>query len=141
MNYEEFMKNIGHVPAKIIASVNKKDTASISMEGRGLELLALSLDISKSVIQKAYIDVDDYCNMLKQGIKGKIDDSKAYEESKEHSKAISREQFTDAYKQVLRDVLDDKDIDVKEKVLASLLVTKYVNQMCEKLFGEGLKNE
>lgn len=54
-------------PAKIKAETKKDGQLSIKFEGRGLELMALSLSISESIIKdsKGAITVDDYCHMLK----------------------------------------------------------------------------
>ncbi len=141
MNFEEFDKMVGTKPAKIEAKTDKKNNASVYLEGRGLELMALSMQIAEDVMKQTHTDVDSYCEMLKEGIKGKNDDSKADEESKEESKAITKEQFKKAYQQVLDDVFDDKDLDFKEKFAFSLLLTKCVNDMCKFLFDEGLRDE
>lgn len=141
MNFKEFEKMVGNRPAKIEAEVNKKGVGTLSLEGRGLELMALSMQIAEDVMKKTHTDVEKYCVMLKEGIRGKNDDSKADEESKEESKAITKEQLKKAYQQVLDDVFDDKDLDFKEKFAFSLLLTKCVNDMCKFLFDEGLRDE
>lgn len=141
MTFEEFINKVDTKPAKIEANVDKKCDAIISLEGRGLELLSLSMQIAESVMKKTRTDVDDYCNMLKQGIKGKIDDSKADEESKEESQAITKKQFKDAWIEVLKDIVKDNDLDGAGTLAVTLVTAKYVDTLCKKLFGEGLTNE
>ena len=71
----------------------------------------------------------------------KKDDSKTDEESKEKSKSITKEDFKKAFTKVLDNLMHDKDFDVAQILMFSLVFTKYTNEMCESLFGEGLKNE
>lgn len=141
MNFKEFEKMVDNEPAKIEAKVDKKGEGTFHLEGRALELMALSMQIAVEVMKKTDTDVEEYCVILKEGIRGKNDDSKAYEESKEESKSITKEQFKKAYEQVFDDLLDDNDFDFKLKFAFSLLLTKSVNDMSKSLFGEGLKDE
>jgi len=141
MNFEKFQKMVGNQPAKIEAQTDKKGEGTILLEGRGLELMALSMQIAQDVIEKTHTDVENYCGMLKEGISGKNDDSKADEESKEESKSITKEQFKEAWKKVMDDLLDDKDLDATKVLLFSMVSTKCANDMCEYLFGEGFKDE
>jgi len=99
------------------------------------------MQIAQDVIEKTHTDVENYCGMLKEGISGKNDDSKADEESKEESKSITKEQFKEAWKKVMDDLLDDKDLDATKVLLFSIVSTKCANDMCEYLFGEGFKDE
>lgn len=141
MEFEEFKKTIGIEPAKIKANADKYNNASVRIEGRGLELLALSMEIARAVMENTHTDVDSYCEMLKKGSNGKKDDSKTDEESKEKSKSITKEDFKKAFTKVLDNLMHDKDFDVAQIMLVSLVFTKYTNEICESLFGEGLKNE
>lgn len=141
MEFEEFEKKIGVKPAKIEAKADKYSSASLRLEGRGLELLALSMQIATAVMEQTHTDVDSYCEMLKEGFNDKNDDSKTDEESKEKSKTITKEDFKKAFTKVLDNLMHDKDCDVAKIMIASLVFTKYTNEMCESLFGEGLKME
>ena len=67
----EFEKMIGSESAKIEAKSDKYDKASVRLEGRGIDLLALSMEVAKDVIENTSIDVDSYCEILKEGFNGK----------------------------------------------------------------------
>lgn len=141
MNFKEFEKMVDTEPAKIEAKVDKKGESTLYFEGRGLQLMALSMEIAKNVMKETHTDVEKYCAILKEGILVKNDDSKAYEESKEESKSITKEQFKKAYEHVLDDLFDNNDLDFKGKFAFAVLLTKSVNDMSKSLFGEGLKDE
>ena len=141
MTFEEFDKMVGTKPAKIEAKADKKGNGTILLEGRGLELMGLSMQIAEDVMKKTNTDVDSYCEILKEAINGKNDDSKATEESKEKSKLITKEQFEKAWKKVITDILDDEDLSFDSKFKFSMVSTKCADNMCVFLFGEGLKDE
>lgn len=137
MTFEEFTKMVGTQPAKIEANVDEKCDARILLEGRGFELMGLSMQIAQDVMEKTHTDVDDYCQMLRDGINGKNDDSKADKESK----SITMEQFKDAWMEVLKDIVKDNDLDGAGTLAVTVVTTKYVDTLCKKLFGEGLTHE
>ena len=140
MTFEKFIKMVGTKPAKIEANADEKCDAIISLVGRGFELLGLSMQIAESVMEKTHTGVDDYCNMLKRGIKNdfQVRDSK---KSKEEPKSITKEQFKDAWMEVLKDIVKDNDLDGAGTLAVSVVTTKYTDTLCKKLFGEGLTNE
>lgn len=92
MTFEEFEKMVDTKPAHITAKSDEKDNTSIEMEGRGIELLALSLAISESMISKFPLTADDYCEMLKDGIIMRETMSKETidKENEEIKKAVSK---------------------------------------------------
>lgn len=137
MNFEKFQKMVGNQPAKIEANVDEKCDARILLEGRGFELMGLSMQIAEDVMKQTHTDVDSYCEMLKEGIKGKNDDSKADKESK----LITMKQFKDAWMEVLKDIVKDNDLDGAGTLAVTVVTTKYVDTLCKKLFGEGLTHE
>ena len=59
---EELFKN---KPAKITAESDDKGIMSIMLEGRGIELLALSVAISQKVLEGCPMTVSEYCGLLK----------------------------------------------------------------------------
>jgi len=67
--FEKLMKEISiNKPAKIIAECDDKGKMTSSFEGRGIELLAVSIAISENIIKTSHISVNDYCEMLKMGV-------------------------------------------------------------------------
>lgn len=99
MTFEEFEKMMSRKPAKITATCDEKDNTSIEIEGRGIELLALSLEISENVLSKLPLTADDYCEILKDGINMKKTMSKETidKENEEIKKAVSKI-FEDLFK-------------------------------------------
>lgn len=67
MNYKFLKEMFKDKPAKITAESDDKGIMNIMFEGRGIELLALSIAISEQVIEKCPLTMDDYCEMLKGG--------------------------------------------------------------------------
>lgn len=57
-------------PAKIEAKSDENGKMSIELDGRGIEIIGLSLAIAESIINTSNgaITVDDYCGMLKSAI-------------------------------------------------------------------------
>jgi len=61
--FEELFKN---APAKITAESDDKGKITILLNGRGIDILALSLAISERVIEDIPLTFNDYCGMLKK---------------------------------------------------------------------------
>lgn len=74
MNYKDFkaletLKEIIETkPAAITATADENGNAQIQVEGRGIDLLFLSMAIAENLIKKTHISVDDYCYMFKDGM-------------------------------------------------------------------------
>lgn len=67
MDRNEFMKKVFEIkPTSIEAKVDKHEQ-KIVMTGRGVDLLALSLAIVESIVNKLPLSIDNYCNILKEG--------------------------------------------------------------------------
>ena len=60
------MKNEKHF-ANIGAKMHENGEIEIHLDGIGFDLLTLSLAISKVMVEKGFIDVDDFCDVLKAG--------------------------------------------------------------------------
>ena len=56
-------------PASIQAEIDKEGGLGIHIEGRGVELLVLSLEIAKNVGKKLKLSKKDYIEMLQEGWK------------------------------------------------------------------------
>ena len=68
MNHEEFKKVFfDSKPASIKATLNKEDDVSVILDGRGADLLSLSMCIAEDVVKNLPLSIDDYCNILKDG--------------------------------------------------------------------------
>ncbi len=68
MNHEEFKREFFKLqPASIKTILDKDDDVQVYLNGRGADLLSLSLCIAESVVKKLPISIDDYCNILKDG--------------------------------------------------------------------------
>ena len=52
--------------ASIKAETDDNGGTSISLEGRAIDLLMISLAISERIIEKTPVTVDDYCKILKR---------------------------------------------------------------------------
>lgn len=59
---EELFKN---KPAKITAESDDKGATNIRIDGRRIELLALSVAISQKVLEGCPMTVSEYCGLLK----------------------------------------------------------------------------
>ena len=70
-DFEEMMRN---EPAEINAKTDVAGNTKIELLGRGIELIALSLQIAISVMKKTNTDVDVYCRTLKKAINDHRDD-------------------------------------------------------------------
>lgn len=77
-------------PAEINAKIiNEAGDSEVELSGRLLDLTALSIQIAMDVIEKMHIDVDVYCQTLKETINDRRDDLKPDE--KTESKPISND--------------------------------------------------
>jgi hypothetical protein len=93
--FDKFMEEIyKNKPAKIIAETDDKGKFTINFEGRGIELLVMTLEISRKYIESSHIPVDDYCKMLKMGIAMYQDKSK---EQKDVENAIINKMIKDVF--------------------------------------------
>lgn len=55
----------GIVPASIEASTDKEGNAQYIIKGRIVEMIELSVGIIKGICKKADMDIEDYCEILK----------------------------------------------------------------------------
>jgi hypothetical protein len=82
MNFDDFEKSMIVKPAEINAKIiNVEGDSEIELDGRSLDLIALSIQIAMDVIEKTHIDVDTYCKTLKEAINGRRDDIKPDEKT------------------------------------------------------------
>jgi hypothetical protein len=82
MNFDDFEKSMIVKPAEINAKIiNVEGDSEIELDGRLLDLIALSIQIAMDVIEKTHIDVDTYCKTLKEAINGRRDDLKPDEKT------------------------------------------------------------
>ncbi len=68
---EELVKKLLELkPAKITAEVDENGKSTVAVEGRGIELIALSQTIIYEIIKdrNGVLTVDEYCEMLKYTI-------------------------------------------------------------------------
>lgn len=65
MDHNFFKELFKNEPAKITAESDDKGITSVTLEGRGIELLALSMAIIEQVIEGSPLTVDDYFEILK----------------------------------------------------------------------------
>ena len=85
-----FEEMIGVKPAEINARIiDVAGNSEIELSGRKIDLISLSIQISRDVIEKSDIDVDVYCRTLKKVINNCRDDLKPDE--KTESKPISKD--------------------------------------------------
>ena len=70
------MKNEKHF-ANIGAKMHENGEIEIHLDGIGFDLLTLSLAISKAMVEKGFIDVEDFCDVLKAGAPSKTEVSDA----------------------------------------------------------------
>ena len=74
MNYRDFkalegLKEIIETkPAKITATADENGNTHIEVEGRGIDLLFISMVIAENLMEKTHISVNDYCYMLQEGM-------------------------------------------------------------------------
>lgn len=61
------MKSEKHF-ANINAKMHENGEIEIHLDGIGFDLLTLSLAISKAMVEKGFIDVEDFCDILKIGV-------------------------------------------------------------------------
>lgn len=96
ISFDKLMEEIyRNEPAKIIAESDDKGKMTISFKGRGIELLVLSLEISRQHIEQSHLSADDYCEMLKMGIAKHQDKSK---EQKDVENVIINKMLRDVFK-------------------------------------------
>lgn len=96
ISFDKLMEEIyRNEPAKIIAESDDKGKFTINFEGRGIELLVMSLEISRKYIESSHLSVDDYCDMLKSAIVKQQDKSK---EQKDVENAIINKMLKDVFK-------------------------------------------
>jgi hypothetical protein len=53
--------------AQIIAKMYDSGDVEMHLDGRGFDLLSLSLSIARQMIVRGLIDVDDFCDVLRAG--------------------------------------------------------------------------
>jgi hypothetical protein len=53
--------------AQIFAKMHDSGDVEIHLDGRGFDLLSLSLSIARQMILRGLIDVDDFCDVLRAG--------------------------------------------------------------------------
>jgi len=53
--------------AQIIAKMHDSGEVEIHLEGSGFDILSLSLSIARQMVVNGFIDVNDYCDVLKAG--------------------------------------------------------------------------
>lgn len=95
-SFDKFMEEIyKNEPAKIIAETDDKGRFTINFEGRGIELLVMSLEISRKYIESSHLSVDDYCEMLKSASSKHQDKSK---EQKDVENVIINKMLKDVFK-------------------------------------------
>lgn len=143
MTFEEMYEEmIGVKPAEINARIiDVTGNSEIELSGRKIDLITLSIQIARNVIEKSDTDVDVYCQTLKKASNNFRDDLKPDEQSKEESKTITKEDFKKAWTKTVANLIHDKDLDDTQLLLSSLIFTKCANEMCESLFGEGLNDK
>lgn len=66
MDYKFYKEMFKDKPAKITVESDDKGIMNIMFEGRGIELLALSIAIVNGVIAKCPLTIGDYCEILKE---------------------------------------------------------------------------
>lgn len=94
--FDKFMEEIyKNEPAKIIAETDDKGRFTINFDGRGIELLVMSFEISRKYIEESHLSVDDYCEMLKEGFVKHPDKSK---EQKDVENVIINKMLRDVFK-------------------------------------------
>ena len=90
MNFDDFEKSRIVKPAKINAKIiNVAGDSEVELDGRLLDLIALSIQIAIDVMAKTDTDVDVYCRTIKKAINNHRDDLKPDE--KTESKQISKD--------------------------------------------------
>lgn len=53
--------------AQIIAKMYDSGDVEMHLDGRGFDLLSLSLSIARQMIVRGLIDIDDFCDVLRAG--------------------------------------------------------------------------
>ena len=53
--------------AQIIAKMYESGDVEMHLDGRGFDLLSLSLSIARQMIVRGLIDIDDFCDVLRAG--------------------------------------------------------------------------
>ena len=62
------MKNVDQKhSAQILAKMYDSGDVEMHLDGRGYDLLSLSLSIARQMIVKGLIDIDDFCDVLRAG--------------------------------------------------------------------------
>lgn len=64
----------GRYPTKIEARYDEEGK-HILLEGRGLEMIELSAMLVKHIAEKAHLDIDEYCKIIKQEIQNMQNDN------------------------------------------------------------------
>lgn len=73
MNFDDFEKSRIVKPVKINAKIiNVAGDSEVELDGRLLDLTALSIQIAMDVIEKSDIGVDVYCATLKEAINARV---------------------------------------------------------------------
>ena len=83
MTFEEMFENmIGVKPAEINARIiDVTGSSEIELSGRKIDLITLSIQIARDVIEKSDVDVDVYCRTLKKASNNCRDDLKPDEKT------------------------------------------------------------
>lgn len=82
MNFYDFEEMMRNEPAEINAKIiDSGGNTEIELLGRGIELIALSMQIALDVMAKTDTDVDVYCRTLKNAINDPRDDLKPDEKT------------------------------------------------------------
>ena len=90
MNFDEINELLKPQPASIKAESDSDCKSRVEIRGRGAEVLALSMDIVDSVLEKTPFSIDDFCKIFK--------DAKKHKSTKE---------INDATEQLIKKILED----------------------------------
>lgn len=82
-------------PAKITGEVDDKGKMTVMLDGRGIDIIALALAICERVIEESHLQVNDYCEMLKEAVEPKKNKSK---EQQDVEKVIINKMLRDIFK-------------------------------------------
>lgn len=72
------------VPTTIKASTDKDGNAHYQIEGRGIEMIELTVGIVKGICSKSSLDIDEFCEILKAEYK-----IKKVKEKDDHDKGLN----------------------------------------------------
>lgn len=105
MNFDDFEKLRGVEPAEINAKIiDVTGNGEVELSGRALDLTALSIQIAMDVIEKSPIDVDVYCQTLKEAINDRRDDLKPDEKTESIPISKDSELLTELLTQVISSI-------------------------------------